>query len=387
MIENLIPKHILKYLQKNPNVGRMRLKSQFNISENDARYYLRLYDNLNHVDSDNEQIWNKNKQRIIEMLKKKPMPVDVIAKQLAIPSKTVRLLLTEIKEDKYNLQLNGENYEISNIFPIGKKAKLDYRHWKHNKFKFGAIADTHLGSDFERLDVLNTLYDIFADEGIDTVYHGGNYIDGECKFNKYEIHTHGLTPQIEYMIENYPKRDGITTYIISGDDHEGWFAQREKINIGEYMEMKARRAGRNDLIDMGYLECDIELEGVPDANKQVDGHAWMRLMHGGGGTAYAVSYTPQKIVESLQGGEKPSVLLLGHYHKFDHCYPREVHTIQLGCTQDQTKFMRKKKLQAMVGGCIIELNQAADGTINRCKVEFISFFDKGFYKGKTKYWR
>ena len=223
------------------------------------------------------------------------------------------------------------------------------------------------------------IYDIFADEGIGLVYHGGNYIEGEWPKNKYEIHTRGVTPQVEYFVNNYPRREGILTKFIAGDDHEGWYAQRERINIGEYTQMKAEQAGRKDLEYIGYLECDIPFEGI-------EGESWMRIMHGGGGTAYALSYTPQKIVESLQGGEKPRVLLLGHYHKIDYCFPREVHVIQMGCYQDQTTWMRKQKIQAHIGGGILHMRLAKDGTINRIMPEFITFFNKKFYIGNDKYW-
>ena len=81
------------------------------------------------------------------------------------------------------------------------------------------------------------------------------------------------------------------------------------------------------------------------------------------------------------------MLLLGHFHKLDYSFPREVHCIQTGCTEDQTIFMRKKRIQAMVGGGICTLKRAADGTINRCQVEFITAFDKKFYIGNTKYWK
>ncbi len=102
-------------------------------------------------------------------------------------------------------------------------------------------------------------------------------------------------------------------------------------------------------------------------------------MHPGGGAAYALSYSAQKIVESFQGGEKPSVLLYGHYHKFDWNYYREVHNIGTGCTVDQSIFMRKQKIQAHVGGLLVRLHQAPDGAINRVKVEWIPFYDRGYY--------
>jgi hypothetical protein len=207
-------------------------------------------------------------------------------------------------------------------------------------------------------------------------------IDGEASFNKNELHTHGMTKQVEYFVKHYPYRKGIITRFIAGDDHEGWYAQREGINIGEYMLMKRIQAGLNDLDYLGYAEADVELTENGFENK-----SWLRVLHPGGGSAYALSYTSQKIVESYQGGEKPSVLLIGHYHKLGYEFPREVHCIQTGCTEDQTLFMRKKRLQAMVGGGMCELHLSPDGTINRCKVEFITAFDKKFYIGNSKYWK
>ena len=326
------------------------------------------------------EILQDKRSLIISILKRGLISIEDLSNATKLLPKEIREIVKGLEEEKYNIQVKDHLFELSKEIPIGNKRYLDYKHWDNNKIKIGFVSDTHLCSKFERLEPLNLIYDIFENEGIGTVYHGGNWIDGEFRFNKYEIHTRGLTPQVEYFIKNYPQRKNVETMIISGDDHEGWFAQRERINIGEYMQMKAEKMGRNDLIDLGYLEADIEMRGTK-------GNSWLRIMHGGGGSAYALSYTPQKIIESLQGGEKPRVLLLGHYHKIDYCFPREVHVIQMGCFQDQTIFMRKKKLQAHIGGGILELNQAHDGTINRIKVEFITFFDKGFYKGNKKYWK
>jgi hypothetical protein len=121
--------------------------------------------------------------------------------------------------------------------------------------------------------------------------------------------------------------------------------------------------------------------------KAKKGEAWMRVMHGGGGTAYALSYKPQKIVESFQGGEKPNILLIGHYHKFSHDYIRDVHTIQMGCTQDLTPFMLSKHIQAHVGGGIIDFCQADTGEINNFRCQWFPFYDRKFYEGIDKVWK
>jgi hypothetical protein len=238
--------------------------------------------------------------------------------------------------------------------------------------KFGVCGDKHLGNMQSRLDVMKLLYDLYEEEGIDTVYDTGNWIDGECRFNKGELLVHGLDAQIDYWIENHPHRKGITTKYVAGDDHEGWFQQRECLEIGKYAMLKARDAGREDLVYLGYAEALVEL-------KASHGSRMMMVNHPGGGSAYAISYKAQKYVESLQGGEKPAVILQGHYHKFNFGYPREVFVVDTGTCCDQTLFMRKKQLQAHVGGCIIELMQAPDGRIVRFRVEFLPFYDRGFY--------
>jgi len=322
----------------------------------------------------------KKENKLIRLLETRQLSVEELSNQSGLLPADVRFKINYLKEQKYNINVFEGKYELSNSMKQGNIQKLNIEYWKGDKIKVGFIADTHLCSNYERLDALNLLYDVFADEGIEVVYHGGNYIDGECRFNKYEIHTRGVTPQVEYFINTYPQKVGILTKFIVGDDHEGWYIHNNKINIGEYTQMKAEKIGRNDLEYIGYVECDIPLEGV-------EGKSWLRVMHGGGGTAYALSYTPQKIVESFEGGEKPRVLLLGHYHKLDYCFPREVHVIQMGCCEDQTIFMRKKKIQAHVGGGILHMRLAKDGTVNRIMPEFITIFNKKFYIGNDKYWR
>jgi len=274
--------------------------------------------------------------------------------------------------------LEDGKYFINTEARQGGYHTINLEKFENKFYKFGSVADTHLNSKFERLDVLNALYDVFEKEKVTTVLNGGNWIDGEAKFNKHDLINHGMTKQVNYFIKNYPQRKGITTLIVSGDDHEGWYWQKEGVNIGEYLEMKALQHGRKDLINLGYVEADIDL-------KASNGGSKLRLMHGGGGTAYAMSYTPQKMIESFQGGEKPSILLLGHYHKADYMFYRDVHCLQLGTVQNQTTFMRKKKIQAHIGGWIIEFQQSKDGAINRFKCEWLSFFNETFYERNLYY--
>jgi predicted phosphodiesterase len=242
--------------------------------------------------------------------------------------------------------------------------------------RFGLVADTHLGSKEERLAELHCQYDLFQKEGITTVFHAGNPIDGYvARINGESVYETTIDGQANYFAENYPCRDGITTYYITGDDHESWFAPG--FNIGFYMQRIAEAAphNRKDLIYIGHVEADVAIQ-VGKASRPTI----VKVMHPGGGSAYARSYKGQKQVEAFEGGEKPDILVCGHYHVSNYMNDRNIHVLNLPGFQDQTIFARKKNLRMEVGGVIMEFKVAADGTVTRFRPEFNRYFTRGYYK-------
>jgi hypothetical protein len=315
-------------------------------------------------------------EAIRKELKKGPKALSFLADGLDVSPKRVKQAIDAMVSKGAMISLNEitGGYEVLPTYaaPAGKTeiASQPIGEWSHI---FGVVSDNHLCNKHSRLDVLNAAYDTFERMGITTVYNAGNWIDGEARFNKTELVTApGMDKQLDYMIHEYPQRAGITTQLIAGDDHEGWYQQREGVEIGRYLQFRAEDQGRNDLKYLGYGEADVAL-------RHGSGTAVMRVVHPGGGSSYAISYTDQKRVESYQGGEKPHIELAGHYHKANYGYPREVHTVQTGCTCDQTMFMRKKRLQAHIGYWVIKIAQDSKGAVNRFAPEWFSFYDRTYY--------
>jgi hypothetical protein len=123
------------------------------------------------------------------------------------------------------------------------------------------------------------------------------------------------------------------------------------------------------------MEADVILE-----NANSGAFSILRVVHPGGGSAYATSYRPQKIIESYEGGEKPAVAFFGHYHKLDAGNIRNVWTCQTGTQQDQTPFMRKKSLEAHVGGAIVEMEQdPKTGAIVAFRPWLRRYFNQRYY--------
>ena len=309
---------------------------------------------------------------------KKLVTIEELTDHLDCGVSTVKKLLGELQDLGHNIHAIHNGVNLSKMIPPPMPKFIDVTKLKGRVVRFGATGDNHLGSRYCRLDVINALFDIWKREGVETVYQCGNMIDGEARFNQFDLVAHGVEGQVDYFVENWPKRNGVKTEFVTGDDHEGWYVQRDGIDIGRVIESRAKETGRDDLKYLGHMEADIIFKG----SKR---NTILKVIHAGGGSAYATSYTAQKIVESYQGGEKPNVLLIGHFHKAEYGYPREVHCVQVGCTEDQTPFMRKKRIAAHVGGFICEMEISPEGHLLRFKSEFFPFYDKKFYDRAWRY--
>ena len=285
---------------------------------------------------------DKELQGIVrKMLSKSAMTTSSIAKALDTDTDTVRAVLEDLDVEFHGgmvtLNKPGRGEIPLDIFGNG---------WQ----TFGLVADTHLGSRLSREAELHATYKIFEREGITQVFHAGNLVDGYVqRINGSEVHCSSIDDQTQYAIDNYPRIPGITTNYITGDDHEGWW-QKEGFNWGKYLEMLAREQGREDLRYIGHVEGDVEL-------RHEGGTAVMKIQHPGGGSAYARSYTQQKQIEAFEGGEKPQILIQGHYHVSNHMHDRGVHVVSMPGFQDQTIFARKKRLRMEVGGAIMRFQQ------------------------------
>lgn len=249
---------------------------------------------------------------------------------------------------------------------------LDGSEW----IRLGLVSDTHLACKECRLDALHAQYDLFEKEKIDTVLHAGNIVDGYVpRINGASVIESSIDGQVQYVIDHYPARKGITTHFITGDDHEG-FWMKEGFSFGAYLMMLAHEQKRPDLNYIGHVEADVDVQIKGSGGKTI-----VKVQHPGGGSAYARSYTGQKTVESFQGGEKPQILVQGHYHVSNYMLDRNVHVIGLPGFQDQTIFARKKRLRMEIGGALLEFKvNLDDGAITRFRIEFNMFFDRGYYK-------
>ena len=296
----------------------------------------------------------KEVKPLLELLRKE-QTLDNLIKEA---NKTPRIILAEIedlKDQGYNISfINNKYFLDENMQP---EENIYHEDWNGNQIiKFGIVSDTHLCSKHQQITFLKEFYRICKEENIKKVYHVGDITDGYYTNRNeqiYELFKHGVDEQAQYVIDNYP--DDVDTDFIIGN-HDTTHIKNGGANIGKRIQLE-----RKDMKYLGSLQATVNI--TPNCK--------MELRHPLDGTSYSLSYKPQKYVESITGGEKPNILLIGHYHKLGYFMCRNIHTLLVPSMESQTAFMKGKNLASEVGGIILTIHVDKNGTVKRFLPEFI----------------
>lgn len=225
--------------------------------------------------------------------------------------------------------------------------------------RFGVLTDTHIGSKYFNENRLLSAFEEFEKQNVAMVFHCGDVVEGVSNRagHVYECSEFGYQAQKDRAVDLFKKFNHCPIHTISGN-HDLWYMKSAGADIVEDI--------CKEVPCMNYCgphEAVIDINGCK-----------IMLWHGIDGSSYATSYRVQKVIESLSGGEKPGIMLLGHTHKMCYLFERNVHSISAGCIQNQSGFMRGKKLAAHTGFTICE------ATINNGEVAAFSFKFHPFYK-------
>ena len=258
----------------------------------------------------------------------------------------------------------------NNKLPITSKLSINDSRLNHNQIC--VVSDTHFGNIHQQLHLVNEVYKEAYYRGITTVLHVGDILDGNY-LNRPESprqqFLHGFDEQASYVVDMYPKIDGITTYYILGS-HDETHYKNDQATANEWIS-RCRK-------DMKYLGQDTG-ELVIDKVKTV-------LDHPGGGSAQSLSYKPQKRIEVIESHNKPKLLLIGHYHKSYVFSYRNIQCILVPALCDKTQFQQKQGLINTVGAYFLDIYSDNKGNIQYFEPEEMLFSKKDIWDeaGKDK---
>ena len=286
---------------------------------------------------------------------------EAFAKYPSLNAMTLAYIINDLNEEGNNIiKTNGQIYVSKNIVLSENIIKKE---WNGQRvIRFGAISDTHIGSKHQQLTHLNTIYDTFEQKDVCDVYHAGDISEG-IKMragHEQECFLHGSDEIEDYIIQKYPKRNGISTHFITGNhDHS-----------------MIKQSGHDIGIKIGKDRSDMNYLGMANVKVMLTPNCSMEINHPLDGASYALSYSIQKFADSMSGGDKPNILLNGHHHKYMYLFYRNIHMMECGCFEWQTPWMRGKRIAAHVGGSIVTVHVNEQGEIKRFITEFIPFYEQ-----------
>lgn len=290
-------------------------------------------------------------------MRKKKDGASRIAKRLGKTESDIREYFRKIDLEKMLGASGSKNFKsFENLVP--KKHTADWDGVE--TIRFGLIGDTHFNSKYAQITYLHDFYSICAEEGISDVYHTGDIDEGEQMRvgHQYECYNQGADDHVSEIVARYPSHEGITTNFITGN-HDASIYKKCGVDIGKAIAQKRP--------DMRYLGRDW-------AKVKLTPNCILELRHPWDGGAYALSYKPQKMIESMEADSKPNILAIGHYHKVDYMFYRNVHCFLTACFQSQTPFTRGKGLSVHMGGWMVTVRVDALGHVLRIIPEFVPFY-------------
>lgn len=262
----------------------------------------------------------------------------------------LRSAIDSLRSEGVNIEQMGTNEDP--VYHIPTEWDQTYSLPAADNLTIALLSDTHLGSSAEHLDELNDFYDRCKAEGITDVFHCGDISDG---WKVHPGHLNEIKPEAagwdrlkNYVIENYPQREGITTHFIEGN-HDNKFFNRNNIHFGRLIADK-----RDDLTYLGNSQATIYLSREHDIT--------LELIHPSGGKPYTTGYRLQTLYRERDVADRPTIAGVGHLHGSMYAETEGVKGLYAGAWKGTTTYGKRKGHQAKIGGWILDITMS-DGTI------------------------
>ena len=312
------------------------------------------------IEQENEFIESQNEvkeysketiDKLLEMIKKEKH-ISLVSEALELTDFEVLGLAHDLIESGINIivkQYDDGFHLLNQGDTIDKEiSTYSFETDNTNEFSFVAISDTRLGSKSQQLAILNDIYRKAKELGISNVILCGNISAGLKPMTDTESNfIYDSQAQVDYIIANYPKYEGITTYFISGklDDKH---ISTHNINIGKRIS-----AARPDMVYLGEDICDIEIDRVK-----------MQVMNSKLSKTYTSSYRTQQTLDAYRSEDKPDILLYGGLLQMEKYTYRDVKCISIPSVCATDKEMKTKRYSNTIGAWYISIKTNEKGLLD-----------------------
>jgi len=266
-------------------------------------------------------------------------------------------ILAEVK--RLNLTPDEASHVLKQLHKPEKVRRSFDHFYGSSSIKIGVVSDLHCGSAFFNYEAFENSIKTFTKEKVEAIYIPGDIIEGMSNRDGhiYELEKIGTTNQINHaceLLKQYKQPIFFTT-----GNHDEWAKNKanQGVLVGPTVENKVKGA-----TFLGEYTARVNLSPTVE----------MRLTHEGA-SAYALSYSLQKRINALSGGDKPAIILNGHLHKAIALFYRNIYAYECATMQNQTPFMQMKGSPAMVGYYVLNIQHNKKG-VNEIDTKFYPYY-------------
>ena len=271
----------------------------------------------------------------------------------------------EVFEYMKYLKIMGYDYDFINGVPF----KLDPNIGNYkiddsvgNVINVCFVSDPHLGSIYDRPDVLQYVYDECDRRGVELIFCSGDYTDGfypdRPSYMKQQK-VHGYEQMLDYVLNVHPYSRYIKFYTISGN-HDNTFTFSDNKDICEEVSKL-----RDDFIYLGKDCADVNL-----------GNLSLRLYHGYGKARDTLCERARKYYDSLDDENIPDIIQMGHIHHSFYTTFDYTHVFQTAALTDQISYIGKRNMGIERSCWFAQIEVDDYGNIINVIPELVSFGPK-----------
>lgn len=307
-------------------------------------------------------------QDFVTMARSGKYTLTALCDRLDIPPYKGRDLLFRAQQAGYSVALMAD--EILNHLPsVPTLSEIPIVAPATSEGLIGVISDIHFGSKYCLTHFLRDFVDNFYNQGGRLIVCPGDVLQGCYRHSRWED-LPGLELQSENCIENLPQKPGLMYEAICGN-HDETFDSAAGISVEKALPLYFREKGRTDFRMHGTRGAYLRIGG----NEKKRG-VLIELWHPRSKNAYAVSYHLQKHIEGYAVGQKPDILLAGHWHQQVYFTTRGVHAFSCGTFQSgQSSFGKSIGGSPAIGGWIIKYKQTEDGAIREMTPTWRGYYE------------
>ncbi len=309
-------------------------------------------------------------ERLVAIVKHKSRTLEEICDKLGVPPKQARVAIKNARSKGFNVEIDGAL--------VGRRPMEESDDLHHVEVEcpgaerlFAVTSDIHFGSKYHLRTQLEDFVSMAYEEGVRQILVPGDILDGVYDHGRWELTHHGFDEQANEAAEGLPQHPGLSYHGIIGN-HDETFEKKSGLAVVQSLQDVFRRKGRTDFHLYGARGAYLRL-AAPGEERGLIVELWHPLK----GPAYALSYKLQKKIEGYAVGQKPDVVIAGHWHQAVYFSTRGVHAMSAGTWQGGgSSFGKALGGAPSIGGWIVRYALTPSGTVRRFSPEWNAYYER-----------